>query len=131
MRAKFEPTAITSRDAPSRPSSLGAKTMPTIPRLTAMIAPSATVWTAARAAPSGLCSPIRRAIVAVAPMAKPIASVYTIAIMDSVSPTVAIADSPSFETQKTSATANTLSRMTSSTIGIASRRIARPIGPSV
>ena len=64
-------------------------------------------------------------------MLNPIASVYTIAIMDSVSPTVAIADSPSFETQKTSATAKTLSRITSRTIGIASNRIARPIGPFV
>jgi hypothetical protein len=30
--------------------------------------------TAARAAPSGFCSPMRRAIIAIAPMLKPIAS---------------------------------------------------------
>src|SRR6185295_12457262 len=51
--------------------------------------------------------------------------------MDSVSPTVATESAPRRETKKTSTTANTDSSTSSRTIGIASRRIARPIGPSV
>ncbi len=43
----------------------------------------------------------------------------------------ATASGPRCETQKMSATAKTLSSTTSSTIGTASSRIARPIGPSV
>jgi len=50
---------------------------------------------------------------------------------DSVSPTVATASAPRRDTKNTSQIANTLSMTISSTIGIASRRIARPIGPSV
>jgi len=49
----------------------------------------------------------------------------------SVSPTVATAAAPSRETKKTSETAKTDSMIISSTIGTASSRIARPIGPSV
>src|SRR5215469_1627170 len=49
------------------------------------------------------------------------------ASIDSVSPTVATASAPSRETQNTSTSANT----DSSTIGTASRRMARPIGPWV
>jgi hypothetical protein len=51
--------------------------------------------------------------------------------MDSVMPTVATESAPSFETQKMSAIAKTDSIIISMTIGIARRRIARPIGPSV
>jgi hypothetical protein len=54
-----------------------------------------------------------------------------IAIMDSVSATVATAAAPSFATQKTSTTAKTDSISISSTIGTASRKIARPMGPWV
>src|SRR5215471_751157 len=53
------------------------------------------------------------------------------ASIDSVSPTVATASAPSRETQNTSTRANTDSSTISSTIGTASRRMARPIGPSV
>jgi len=104
---------------------------PLIATTTEMINPSQMACTAARAAPSGFRSPMRRATVAVAPMLSPTASVYTSAIIDSVRPTAAMASSPRCDTQKMSATANTLSRMTSSTIGIASSRMARPTGPSV
>src|SRR6516165_1191549 len=51
--------------------------------------------------------------------------------IDSVRPTVATASAPSLETQTTSTTANTDSRTISITIGIASRRMARPMEPSV
>ncbi len=50
---------------------------------------------------------------------------------DSVSPTVATASAPSFATQKTSTTAKMLSMSISSTIGMASRRMARGMGPCV
>src|SRR6267378_6132583 len=52
-------------------------------------------------------------------------------IIASVRPTVATASAPRRDTKNTSTTANTDSSTSSSTIGIASRRIARPIGPSV
>src|SRR5262245_11714081 len=52
-------------------------------------------------------------------------------IIASVSPTVATASAPSRPTKKTSTTANTDSSASSRTIGTASSRIARPIGPSV
>jgi hypothetical protein len=50
---------------------------------------------------------------------------------DSVSPTVATALAPSFETKNTSHTANTLSMIISSTIGMASRRMERDTEPAV
>src|SRR5207247_2810926 len=75
--------------------------------------------------------PILRATVAVAPIERPMAAAYTIVSIDSLSPTVATEFGPRRETKKTSTTANTDSRTSSSTIGIASSRIARPIGPSV
>src|SRR6266480_48129 len=49
--------------------------------------------------------------------------------IDSVSPTVATASGPTWPTQKMSTTANTDSISISSTIGTASRMMARPIGP--
>src|SRR3954467_12925405 len=53
--------------------------------------------------------------------------------MDSVRPTVAIpsAPSPARATKKMSTTANSDSSIVSSTIGTASRKRARPMGPSV
>src|SRR6476469_10487501 len=51
--------------------------------------------------------------------------------IDSVSMTVAIASGPSFETQNTSARANTDSITISSTIGTASSMMARPSGSDV
>lgn len=93
--------------------------------------PSVMACTAARAAPSGFFSPMRRATVAVVPIASPKASVYTMAIIDSVSATVATAAAPSFATQNMSTTAKMDSITISSTIGTASRKIARPMGPCV
>ena len=51
--------------------------------------------------------------------------------MDSVSATVATALAPSFATQKMSTMAKIDSMTISSTIGTASRKIARPMGPWV
>jgi hypothetical protein len=50
---------------------------------------------------------------------------------DSVRPTVATASAPRRATKNTSVTAKTLSIAISSTIGTASNRIDRPIGPRV
>ena len=76
-------------------------------------------------------SPMRRATKAVAPTPKPAATAYKMAIIDSVSPTVAIAPAPSRPTKNTSVTANTLSSAISNTIGTASSRIARRTDPCV
>jgi hypothetical protein len=51
--------------------------------------------------------------------------------IDSVSPTVATASEPSRATKNTSTTAKTLSITISSTIGIESSMMERPIDPSV
>src|SRR5258708_38063277 len=51
--------------------------------------------------------------------------------IDSVTPPVATESGPRRETKNTSTTANTDSSTSSRTIGMASSRIARPIGPSV
>src|SRR6266508_3712915 len=51
--------------------------------------------------------------------------------IDSVRPTVATASGPRRDTKNTSTTANTDSSASSRTIGMASTRMARPIGPSV
>jgi len=69
--------------------------------------------------------------VAAAAILSPSAIAYTIASIDSVMPTVAIAFGPSFATKKMSVTAKTDSSTISRTIGIESNRIARPTGPSV
>ena len=74
---------------------------------------------------------MRRATVALTPMESPIASVYTIAMSDSVRPTVATASAPSLPTKNTSQMTKMDSIAISSTIGMASTRIARPMGPSV
>jgi hypothetical protein len=87
--------------------------------------------TAARAAPAASFSPIRRATTALSPIESPIATVYTITSIDSVSPTVATASAPSRETKNTSTSANSDSLAVSSTIGIASSSSDRAIGPVV
>ena len=74
---------------------------------------------------------MRRATTAVAPMPRPIASAYTAASSDSVSPTAATASAPRRATKKMSVTAKTLSIAISSTIGTASSRIARCSDPCV
>ena len=122
---------ITSGDAPMTPRSVGASSTPTTAMIAAAITPSAMPCTAASAAASGFFSPMRRATIAVTPIDNPIAAVYTSVSIDSVRPTVATALGPRCATQNTSTTANTDSMTISSTIGTASRMIARPIGPEV
>ncbi len=117
--------------APMAPSSAGAVMMPVTPTASETASPSAIDCTAARAAPSGSFSPMRRATVAVAPMLNPMASAYRIVSIDSVRPTVATASAPSLLTKNTSHTANSDSISVSSTIGIASSSSERPTGPVV
>ena len=74
---------------------------------------------------------MRRATIAVTPIDNPIAAVYASVSIDSVRPTVATAFGPRCATQKMSTTANSDSITISSTIGTASRMIARPMGPEV
>ena len=81
--------------------------------------------TPAIAASSGSFSPIRRATIAVVDIETPSPIANTSASIDSVIPTVATAFAPSRPTQKTSVTANSDSSTISSTIGMASRRMAR------
>ena len=102
-----------------------------LPSTSAAMLPRMIACTAATAARSGSFSPMRRATVAAAPMATPMASAYTMNISDSVSPTVATASAPRRPTKKMSATANTDSISISSTIGTASSTTARPIGACV
>ena len=77
------------------------------------------------AAPSGSFSPMRRATIAVVAIPSPSPTAMIRVSIDSVSPTVAIASGPSRPTQNISTTANSDSSTISSTIGIASRMIAR------
>ena len=86
---------------------------------------------AARAAPSRSRSPVRRATIADVAIANPMASANTSVTQDSVRPTVATAFAPSLETKNTSQTANTLSMIISSTMGMARIRIACETVPSV
>ncbi len=76
-------------------------------------------------------SPIRRATIAVVAIPVPTATAKRMVIMASVRPTVATASVPRRETKKASVRAKTDSMTISSTIGIASRTMARPIGPDV
>ena len=122
---------MTSGAAPISARSRGAWVAPTTATTVATPRPRATAWTAVRAAPSGSFSPIRRETMAVTPIDRPMATVYMMVKIDSVSPMVATASGPRRETKKTSTTANTDSMTVSSTIGTASSRMARPTGPSV
>jgi len=72
-RAKVEPLASTDGDAPISASRRGARAAPATPRPAATMTPSTIACTAARAAPSRSCSPVRRATTAVAPMERPTA----------------------------------------------------------
>ena len=71
---KPDPLAITEAEAPIKPSSLGASGAPISAITIEIISASAIACTAARAAPSGFFSPVRRAMVAIAPILSPIAS---------------------------------------------------------
>ena len=74
IRAYVVPIANTLGDAPMSPNKCGAAITPLTPRMSAINAPSTMACTAALAAPSASRSPVRRATMAVAPMARPIAS---------------------------------------------------------
>ena len=74
-RVNVLPVAITSGEAPISASSAGAYHAPATPMIADTTTPSAMACTAALAAPSGSCSPMRRATIAVAPIDSPIASV--------------------------------------------------------
>ena len=122
---------MTSASAPIIERRCGANVKPSTPITVATTRPSATAWKAVRAAPSGSFSPIRLATNAVTPILSPSATVYMMVSMDSVSPTVATAAGPNRATKNTSTTANTDSMAVSRTIGTASSRTARPMGPDV
>ncbi len=70
-RVKLLPLRTTSGSAPISPSSCGAKTTPTTPSASETPSPSRSVCAAVCAAPSGSCSPVRRATIAIAPMPRP------------------------------------------------------------
>ena len=72
-RVNAEPCSTTHGEPPISWSSFGASGAPMTPMTIETISARAIAWTAARAAPSGFCSPIRRATIAIAPMLKPIA----------------------------------------------------------
>ena len=74
IRVKGAPLATTSGEAPMSARSRGANSAPRIPIGTATAMPRPIDCTAARAAPSGFFSPIRRATVAAAPIESPIAT---------------------------------------------------------
>ena len=69
------PDSITAGDAPINANSVGAHGAAANAIVPAMMTPSSSDWPAARAAPSGSCSPVRRATIAVAPIESPIATV--------------------------------------------------------
>ena len=130
-RVNIVPVVSTSLVAPIARSSAGAASAPTAPITTDAIRPSVIICTAARAAPPASRSPTRRATTAVPAIASPMAIVYTTIIIDSVRPTVATALAPSRATKNTSESANRLSMIISRTIGMARRKMERPIAPVV
>ena len=73
-RGKRPPIAITSGDAPIAASRRCPANAPTTPTTTASPSPSAMACTAARAAPLGSFSPMRRATIAAPPIDNPIAN---------------------------------------------------------
>src|SRR5215472_4000734 len=87
--------------------------------------------TAATAAPSLSCSPVRRATTAVVPMLRPTAIAMIITSIPSVMPTVAMASAPRWATKKMSTMPNSDSMAISSTMGTASRTMARLIEMAV
>src|SRR2546425_3344462 len=88
---KPTPCSTTQGEPPITLSSLPDSGTPIAAKIAATIKPNTIAWTEARAAPSGLRSPMRRATIAVAPMLSPIATAYIKVSIDSVSPTVVIA----------------------------------------
>ena len=96
-----------------------------------MTRPSTMACAAECDAASGSFSPIRRATVAVAAIEIPMAMAKRMANMDSVTPTVATARSPTFETQNMSTTAKSDSIAISRIMGMASSTMARGMEPAV
>src|SRR5262249_43777266 len=88
-------------------------------------------WNAATDAPAWSFSPIRLDTYAVVAVLRPNATAKTNVNSDSVSPTVAVASAPRWATQNTLMIPNNDSIIISSTIGVARRKMARPIEHSV
>src|SRR5262249_46374542 len=101
-------------------------------KITAMQAtPRMIDCTADTAAPSLSCSPMRRATTAVVPILSPTAIAMIMTSMPSVMPTVAVASAPRWATKKMSTMPNSDSMAISSTMGTASRTMARLIEMAV
>src|SRR5688572_1395254 len=128
---KMAPSLTTSSLAPINSSISAAYTMPATLSTTVAIMDMIRACAPACAASAGFFSPILLATMAVAAVLKPIASEYTMVMTDSVRPTVAMAFSPSLLTKNMSTTANTLSRLSSSIMGMASRKTALGMLPFV
>ncbi len=131
IRLYVEPTCRIAGPAPISASSLGAKGKQNEKIRTATSKPSKIACTAACAAPSLSCSPMRRATTAVAPILKPTANAITITNMPSVMPTVAVASAPRWATKNMSTMPKSDSMAISSTMGTARRMIARSIDMAV
>ncbi len=114
----------------SRKSS-SAKTTPGTATTSVRTRPRTIDCAAAILAPRASRSPMRRATIAVVAMPVPMATAKRIVIMASVRPIVATASVPRRETKKASVRAKTDSITISRTMGMASRTMARPIGPEV
>src|SRR5215813_19255 len=117
--------------APIMARNLGAKGKQTA-KITAEAAiPRMMDCTAAWAAPSGSFSPVRRATTAVVPMLIPTATAKIMVSMPSVIPTVAVESAPRCATQNMSTMPKSDSMAISSTMGTASRKMARSMDIAV
>ena len=125
VRAKGAPARTTLGSPPISRSRVGAKKPPIKARIVESRTPSRIACAAAVEAPSGSCSPVRRAMVAVVAMLRPTASAYRVTTRDSVRATAATESVPRLETKNASTMANSDSIDISRTMGMASRRIAR------
>ena len=112
-------------------SNCGAYMAPKIPVTMETATPHKMACTAATDAPSGSFSPMRRATVAVAAMARPRATLKSRTIRDSVRPTAAMESAPSLATQNASTRPKVASMAISRTVGIASSAMPRLRLPSV
>ena len=94
MAVNVRPFAATSGAAPSSARRSDAQTTPATPSTADTAHPQAMACTAAADARSGLPSPMRRATIAAAPMARPIETANTSAISESDRPRMATASGP-------------------------------------
>src|SRR6266700_4000150 len=131
IRLYKEPTRRISGPALISANSLGARGKQNEKIRTAIAKPRKIACTAACAAPSLSCSPVRRATTAVAPILKPTANAITITSMPSVMPTVAVASAPRRATKNMSTMPKSDSMAISRTMGTARRMIARSIEMAV